>query len=745
MPRMRYVIRNMPLRGGLATAGQQGSIPENALWQAKNCSAGLDGLVSKRPGLWQWGQVLRQPAYTDDVSFYETFDTLGNWTISDSVSEIDINANGGKMVVNVAIGDGAVETVTAGRNAEASQADSLGDDVSIRFTALASNMPAEGYFTVAMRAQASNNTYAFRIYGSKLQYFVSGVTWADWYTYDFASAAATTFEIRLDYNGNVRLYVNEVLVATTPISSMGPATAISMGDYVEFYFVTDNALTQQYTLYISDLMLDASLTDPFPAERLGAGTDFKTIIGGVAVQRSLLVASRTYLYQDLGLRKFWSPLMSLTGGNVTFAQFGDELLIFDADDAFGSRVFRWNGTAAPELLDDAPPVRFGTEHRTRVFAAGDKRFPLRLYYTASREPNTWFSPYTDADGQETVDEVLGAGYLVLPGKRGDEIVAVHGEFYGSCVVATNRGIWRITGSSPTSFTVENITQDTGAAAQAGIERLGNDLWMAGRQGVTTIATVQQFGDMQAAMPSAAIADLWAPGVSNSSLKVDQYQLYRTSLAWNPTLSLMYVAFARQGANDVSSIYVYNPVNASWYGPWEGDTTFVSSVEIANPIVQAVMHGTSVGKVGITDPNFKADFAAAYTMTIESPYLCGRSLDPSLTHQIKTWKALRLFIQNRGDWDLDIRWQVDDETYQTRVESQNVFNLSRLGTDWRLNVDPDGRIHSNQLIGVLEIPLDVRGRFFKFDVSTADDIIGEDLVLQGYEVEFLADGPDQEQE
>ena len=69
----------------------------------------------------------------------------------------------------------------------------------------------------------------------------------------------------------------------------------------------------------------------------------------------------------------------------------------------------------------------------------------------------------------------------------------------------------------------------------------------------------------------------------------------------------------------------------------------------------------------------------------------------------------------------------------------------MGIDWRLNVDPDGRIHSNQLIGCIEIPLDCRGRYFKFEASTADDVVGEDLAFQGYEVEFTANGPDQEKE
>lgn len=761
MPIMRYVINNMPLRGAVTTAGQHGTIPENQLWQAKNCSSGLDGMITKRPGLWQWGQTLKYPYGYDDVTFYEPFVSLDNWTDSDVSSDVTITFGDGKLIVNTNYAGASSDISTFGRIATSGQADSGDADWSVRFTALASNMPAEGQFIVSCKARTADSPYALRITGDAVEYYATGGTWTSMYAFDFYTAPATVFEIRFDANGNVELLINETSVATQAVSGMDAHTAFTVGSYIELTFGDTTSLTAQWTVQIADLMFEGAVVravdddddpstddvdlDPFQGERLGSGTDFKSIVGGNAVKRTLLVSGKKYVYQDANLKKYWSPLLSLSGGNVTFSQFGDDILIFDGDNALDSHLYRWSGVGAPELMDDAPDVRFGSEHRTRLLAAGDKRFPLRLYYTASRSPNVWFAPESDADGQETFNEVVNAGYLNIPGKRGDEIVAIYGEYYGSCVVATNRGIWRLTGSSPVSYAVENITQDTGAAAQAGMARLGKDLWLVGRQGISTIATIQEFGDMQAGMPSAPISDLWAPGISNSSIKIDQYKLYLTSMAWNPNLQLMYFAFARQGASDVSSIYVYNPVTQGWYGPWTGDTTFVSEVEIASPIVQAVMHGTPDGKVGITDPNYRADFGEAYTQTIESPYLCGRSIDPQLTKMVKTWKLLRLYVQLRGAWDLDIKWQTDDESYQTRVESQNVFNLPKMDVDWRLNVDPDGRIHSNQLIGCIEIPIDSVGRYFKFEVSTADDVVGEDLALQGYEVEFTVNGPDQEKE
>jgi len=739
MPRQRLTLQNMPLRGGLTTAGQQATVPETALWRATNCAPGLDGLMSKRPGLTQWGQTLCQPDPDADIAFYEDLSDLGNWDIGSSFN-VNVFAKDNKMVIQPRPYSGT-DGVSIVHTPNGSYADTSTGDCSVRFTLQGINLKSNEAIYVEIRSIMSNDMYLFVIQDDEIWYGypASGTKIAD---YDVTTSPASSYEFRVDADGDTVVLINDEVVGALDTATYGETVPNLSDTYFRFAYVRAGAQTVTTSFLLSDIMF-SSLASGMVPERLGAGTDFKTVIGGPKSRTFLVVAGEKYLYRDVDQKQFWSPLLRLTGGNVSIAQYKDELLIFDSDNGVGSTAWRWTGKSDPVKITDAPAVRFATEHRTRVFAAGDKEHPLRLYFSASNDPETWFAPSSDSDGQETVDEVLNAGWIDIPGEKGDEIVAVEGEFYGSCIVATNRGIWRITGSSPTSFVRENITTSVGASAQAAVTRMGNDLWMAGRQGISTIQTVQQFGDMRAGMPSAPIADLWAQGTSNSSIKVDQFQLYKSSMAWNPTLSLMYFAFAREGASDVSSVMTYNPVTQGWMGPWESDTTFVASAEVGSPITQVVMHGTSVGKVGLTDANYKTDFGESYTMTFESPYLCGRSLDPSLTHQTKTWDVLRLFFHVRGDWDVQVRWKCDDEDYQTEQRNTNVFKMPRLGKDWRLGVDPDGKIYTNQLVGVVEIPLETRGRYLKFDVSTVDAVAGEDLALQGYEIEFVPDGYEEE--
>ncbi|KPJ97113.1 MAG: hypothetical protein AMJ55_00410 [Gammaproteobacteria bacterium SG8_15] len=733
-------INNMPLRGGLTTAGQQGSIAENQLWGAQNCYAGLDGLISKCPGLEQWGQVLKLPAGLGNIYYYEPFTDLTNWVESNSSEDhFDSVTNNGQLRLSVFPTTAGTETYNLGWIPDGTLTDSGGDTWSIRFTQRCNNMPSDATWTLMVRSDTGETGCSFQFTDTVVNYW-NGASWAALSTTDATVGDGVPHTIEIRWDGTTAtLLIDEVENATATGCDLHQA--FSTSSYIEIEVETDNTLSDRWTFYLYDFMFDDDETSSaFVASRMSSGTDFKVITGRASVRRYLMVGSVNYVYVDYALTKSWAPLLKLSGIEAQFAQFQDQIIIFDGDDGFSTQVYSWNGEGTVQILDDAPNVRFGTEHRTRLFAAGDRNHPLRVYFTASRQPNVWFAP--DVDPDETYDEVVNAGYLIIPGKRGDSITGLYGEYYGSVIVTTNRGAWRITGASPQSFQVQNITQDVGAGGQACIERMGNDLWLAGRQGFTTLMTSERFGDIKAQSPSAPIADMWDL-IPNQQFRVDQDAMDKASVAWNPTLGLLYFAFQQVGAADVSAVYVFNVANGQWYGPWITDTTFVSSVEVASPVIQVVMHGTSDGRVGVTDINWKMNFDQRMQLIFESPYLNGRSLDARLQHQKKTWKHLRLFVQPRGAWDLELEWQTDITGWQTRTVTQNVFNVQTISEDFRLTVDKDGVLHSNQLIGTIEIPLDARGRYIKFRIKTAEDYDGEDLVLQGYEVDFVPDGPERE--
>ncbi len=111
---------------------------------------------------------------------------------------------------------------------------------------------------------------------------------------------------------------------------------------------------------------------------------------------------------------------------------------------------------------------------------------------------------------------------------------------------------------------------------------------------------------------------------------------------------------------------------------------------------------------------------------------------------KTFKRLRLHVIPRGDWNLKIFWKTDSEFYAdadtndpNQNRNQNVFKVHDLTDEFKLGADPAGRLHSREEMGWIEIPIDVRGYGLAFKVQ--QDGNGEDMVIQGYEVDFIPNG------
>lgn len=714
MATKRFTLRNVPLRGGLVTAGQQSMVDEGQLWEAQNISTGLDGGLMKRPGIEQWGQQLMSPR--GDVRLRPLFSNVDAWTPSAVNDDIIVVSQGGRWRTTLLSGTGPSVTYSL------DGPDSAGSDFGLRVVMRVSNMPASIHVGLFARATTVNSMIGVRVQDDGFYYY-NGL-WTLLYAHDVAGDGDMVVGVQY-VGGQLRLHLDDVLVATADdavATAAASATAL-----IEVEFVTAAGIGH-VTVYLSDMLLGTGDT-PWLPDRVAAGTDFDTTIAGNRLRRRFIAATSEYLYVDDGLRGTWVPMLSLIGESIFFARFSEKLIVFDS-----GTVYAWDGSGDFEIQDDAPQVRFGGEYRSRLFAAGDRRFPQRLYYTAVNQPNVWFSPDDDADGIETEDEVLNAGFITTPGNN--PITAVPGDYYGACLFATRTQVMRITGSSPLSFSRETVTEDSGASGPKCVARVGNDMWMIGPNGLTTLQTVMQHGDIQAQSPSGAIADMWT-GAPNSSVRVNIDRLDEASLAWSPTQSLLYVCFRRTGGDDVDTIYVCHIGTGSWLGPWTSGSTFVEAVTAATPATKTVMHGTVDGRVGLSSMYGKSDYGVAYKALIQSPRLSGRSLDPQLHNMTKTWKVLRLHVLPRGNWDLLVRWKIDNETFQQSIDVQNVYNRPVLSKDMRLDTWA-ARLQSAQLAACIDIPIDVRGQYFNFTVETVDDVAAdEDFLLQGYEIELTA--------
>lgn len=724
MADQRLMLNMMPLRAGLATAGKRSTIDETQLWACQNTYPDLDGLVRSRPGIVQHGQQLVYPDSdeSDAYYWYEPFADTLFWSETDNSSDTASGTNNGLLTVSLSEGSyefehsDTVATIDSG-------------DCSIRFTARVVNAAGDDTTGGELRVQFNPDT-ANASSARQVSITAQGVgtVVADTYTHpadeddlDLDLGGFRVYEFRYDGTADtVAVYVDEELVYTLDVS--GGDVPSSLTSSVRLVFTSG---TEIWSTEITDFMFNDTASDAFEAQTLVDVGSYERLLEGGAVVRSLLAATQQRMYADVNEKGAWRPILNVEPGHTRFLPYQDVLMIFDDNGQNSAKVYAWNGLETPVQVTDAPPVRFGTEHRTRLFAAGDRNYPLRLYFTASRQYDVWFSPTYDPE--ETFEEVTEAGFINIPAETGDEITGLYGEYFGSVIVITKRGIWRVIGSSPQSFRVENVTKKVGGSSPDGMVQIGNDLFLVGRQGVVSVQTSQNYGDLQTAMPSGAIADVWS-SLPDIQGRVDREQLQDAYFDALPSLNLAVLGMRGQGQTALDRMFAWSPVNQSWHGPWTYEPTCFKAVEFGTPRVELLISGLSNGYVVLTGLGVHTDLGETFSTTYESPMLSGRSVDPALTHRQKRWRTLRMYILSRSDNTFDLSWRTDDREYQEESRHQMPDRDPTLNNGFRLDVD---RLADAEEVTVIEQTLDDEGRYLRFKIES-----DYDFVLQGYQVEFL---------
>lgn len=752
----RLRISAMPWRDGLATAGQQTTIPETALWQAVNTSAELDGLMGKRPGLRRWGQILSEPALVTDTryGFHEIWSTGNEWNTSISAGGgfVDLVVQSGGLVGSCDASAG-VEFGTSTRYFNFGK-DATATTYSARFQMRIVNTLAYSDPTT------TPNTLFFQLGVAGSIVIAEWAVWSDGLYYkrasdseytliagtaDLGNGGWHTVELQVDTAGNVVVKLDDATVSGSgyAFSLMDDLSGTNADNSVEFRWRVSGDGTTQYLAEIGTVQFIDTNSSPFTTQQIGGISDFAYITPSGSAQTVLLAAAGQYLYFDNALSNNWKTLLQLQFDDVYLTTFRRDAIVIDSSRNVPTIVYRWNGVDDPVALTDAPNIKFATEHKQRLWGAGDAEFPLRLYFSGDRQPNLWFSPSAD-NIEDQIDAVEQAGYLEVPSKKGDKITAIYGDYYGRLLVWTRRGVWQVAGDGPVSFSMAALSQDVGTENSDCVAQVGNDIWFMGRYGVQALSATDQFGDIQSSFPSAPIGDLWTQAPS-AVTKISRSLLSRSRLKYNPTQGLVYCAVPTTGEDGPDSVYVYNVNIKRWYGPWEIESDAMENIEIGLPLIEVMAHGGSDGQVLLTDAYSRRDVDSGYTMTLQSAYLNGRTLDPRLAGYMKSWKTLRLFVLPRGNWDFTVKWRTDNDKAKDPVTvNQNQYKTHVLGNeegdgsgDFRLSLDPDARLHTREEMAVLEVRLDSRGYALRFTIEQSG--AGEDLVIQGFEVEFVPDG------
>ena len=731
--------RVFPWRKGLATAGQQSTIPEDALWQAKNTSPGLDGMMSKRPGLRQWGQTIQTS------TTFEPFldDNMPGWVeTNDDAALLTKKVDQGMLRMTANIGTGT-QTHTLSW---------LGTAVTnpvFRMMVQAGGLKAiTGAATDAdtfhfQIAKDTTTAWEFAIWSGGLYYkaVTTGIFTLIAGTSDIGEGAWTQLEINITAAGNTLVYFNGTLKATIATSLLDATPTMTTANSIAVLMlqVQNNTVAADDEVY--GVLVVAPTWGTSTAQTIESVSDFRASIGAGTQQSALLCAAGDYIWHDSALLGVWRPLWRKEYANVHFFPFRQDVGWVESNGHTNSRVVIWTGRQfeLPEELENAPNAQFATEHQTRLWLAGDHDNPMRLSWSGDREVDVWFAPDQN-NISDRFDTQLKAGYVEIASRRGDKITGIYGGYFGEIIVLSKNGVFRVQGSGPQSYAISQVGHDLGSENIESVAQVGNDVWFLSRRGIHTLSASDKFGDLISGYISGPIQDIFGGDASSTNI-INKTYSHRSRLAYNSELGLVYAAVPLNSNSTAQNVYVYSVVTQEWYGPWVIDCQAMEEVTLNSSVI---MHGGTAGKLLYTDQLHKSDDGTAIDMIMESATINGRTIDPSLVPVEKTFKRLRLLLLPRGDWDVKVFWKVDGGFYQAantadpeQNKDTNVFNAHVLTDDFRLGLDPDGRLHSREEHGYVEIIVDARGYGLSFYVQQSSD--GEDLAIQGYEVDFIAHG------
>ncbi|MBV1929220.1 MAG: hypothetical protein KUG81_06880, partial [Gammaproteobacteria bacterium] len=274
-------------------------------------------------------------------------------------------------------------------------------------------------------------------------------------------------EVQFQFNHETSYYDLDVYIDGVLVGGETYALSLgtSNGEYANVQVVCDNtqAADELCAVDISGIIIrdqipgiePAVIESTFTRYKYDEASDEDVVLFYAATQRGLWV--------DEGNSGIWRYAGDLTYPETSVVDFRDSTIILNSGkqrDTILTQIFN-DGTS--KVLDDAPNIRFAKSHNNRVWGSGDTKYPLRVYFSGDRAPNQWFAPETDADGQETLDEVLRAGYFEIDSHAGDYVSALWGDYYGNVIVGTrDNKLFRIAGNSLATWQVERLDDSTGA-------------------------------------------------------------------------------------------------------------------------------------------------------------------------------------------------------------------------------------------------------------------------------------------
>ena len=729
---MRATIPMMPMMG-LNNDGLHARTPEQSMWQTRNAEIDLSGRLAKRRGLQQWGATLKEPA-SGGLRWTEIFNNLNHFSIPDGMTTSNMSislANSRVSFVTTGTGAGTEEVrilrYAQSNDGTADNAEQMSYRFMVRTRGALPADPGSGndYAPNLSIRTSGGNAISLAFFSTGIFYYSGGI---------FNLVANTDIDngqwhiIELRQNTlSLVIYVDDVLKATV-------TGAAKPGHTVNANQITFRAklAASTYGIEYDFVQGRSTVTTPFTVSNVTNLFDWRS---SQPIEKHLLAVAGSTIYVDSGHVGAWLGLDFTTGtGLTTFVPFFDKLIILHPN----QQPRQWSGVGIPSLLSGAPNVGFGVEHKGRLFVAGRSTHPLRIYFSGADNLEDWT---TEEGGTFTT-----SGFLDIPDRIGTEITGMLGNFYGDLMVWTHTSIWRVTGDfvylvapNGPDYAPININTTVGVTGPRAFSRVSNDCVFLGNDGVHSIQTTQNYGDLTESFMSAPIRNRWRRDMGFSLDKI--VPVYSSCLVHVPEEDRTYIGVQFQGDASPNHVFGFSHNLQQWYGPLDISGQALHYVRLGFPERPCLMVGDTSGRVASLTNDSKQDFGVTpYTYHIQSAKLDGRSLDPSLSRNLKKWVELRLFVLARTNHNFTIGYETDEEPILPEsplLREQSILqNLAaRMALDNNFVLDV-ARLSDSEAITIMTISLDIPGRWLNWYIK--QDGAGEDAIIVGAEVDFTVD-------
>ncbi len=712
---------------GLDLSKDRGSNKETSLWDSDNVCRNNRGTLIKRPAFVTYNNQVIEPLPIDEGNS-ETLEVVvfsgDDWTEDDTGGDGTIASFvDGILTLSGSTPSGSSGETTQSLVFEEGDAYSELEETTLSFLVRAQGLTSDKYAKFQF-ASCENKQYeiAFNSDGLHVVTGLSEYTIID-DTEMLADGGCHRVTIEVA-SGLMSIFVNDIR------KGIVDAYGVNTDSFYFKAFATSDADTPAsgYVVWMSSIFMRDAVNITYAPNITAIETMSEPY--GDLLTHNLYAAGSRFVWCDFKGSGMWRCILEKEFPNTNFVHFRNSLIVISfQEQGAGSEIIRLMNDGTYATLDTAPNCKFGVEYENRLWLSGDNNNPKRAYYSADRDPTTWVVPDDGLD--ETLDDMLTAGYFDVMSDKSTRITSLNNKFYGTLIIGTTNSSRAITGTGPHDFAQRILSGDVGAAGnQCGTNGV-NDYMCLNQNGVASIVTTDKFGDLLSERRSFPVSTLFDVQ-SMTSKSVSQSALYRSILHYFQPMSIMLMAVPSAGRETPNKLYFCTFPDGEWFGPFDEECLCMSTIMTSLPTAEYLAIGTADGYVKIMSFSHPDTSSAK----LSTGYLDGRSLDPALMSLTKSWKHLRVICNPTGNWPITVRWKSNsgawnqDSRYTLSERPQSTVGLCQVGS--AIASDRSERL-------VLEFPLDVRSTCLKIEITTD----APKLSVVGIDVDFHVSGYEKE--